>query len=177
MSQKLDILERYWTIKGSRFSRSLVQVVLVVTGRRPSEAVKCCYTIFPSSLVMLSRRCESNVEWQRLKVLRVKLSHNVCYSILKYTQMKALSFLIWTTEDVIIKKKSSRVESRKLTAPSLNDDLSCAVCNAKVIYLRTILFFSLQEWSLEEWNDECARFTFLKSSLEMVVSFGLDIAG
>ncbi|XP_020609492.1 uncharacterized protein LOC110048061 [Orbicella faveolata] len=35
---------------------------------------------------------------------------------------------------------------------------------------------SLQEWSLEEWNEERARFTFLKSTLEMVVLFGSDIA-
>jgi len=35
---------------------------------------------------------------------------------------------------------------------------------------------SLQEWSLEEWNEERAKFTFLKSTLEMAVLFGSDIA-
>ncbi|KAJ7380404.1 protein localization to kinetochore [Desmophyllum pertusum] len=33
---------------------------------------------------------------------------------------------------------------------------------------------SLQEWSLEEWNKECAKFTFLKSTLEMLVLFGSE---
>ena len=36
--------------------------------------------------------------------------------------------------------------------------------------------FSIQEWSLDEWNEERAKFTFLKDTVEMLVTFGSQTA-
>lgn len=39
------------------------------------------------------------------------------------------------------------------------------------------LLISLQEWSLEEWNKERAKFAFLNNTLEIVVVFAPETTG
>lgn len=39
------------------------------------------------------------------------------------------------------------------------------------------LLISLQEWSLEEWNKERAKFAFLNNTLEIVVVFSPETTG
>ena len=39
------------------------------------------------------------------------------------------------------------------------------------------LLISLQEWSLEEWNEERAKFAFLNNTLEIVVVFAPETTG
>lgn len=39
------------------------------------------------------------------------------------------------------------------------------------------LLISLQEWSLEEWNKERAKFAFLNNTMEIVVVFAPETTG
>ena len=48
----------------------------------------------------------------------------------------------------------------------------CPACNTSMP-----LLISLQDWSLEEWNKERAKFAFLKNTLEIVVVFAPETTG
>lgn len=54
----------------------------------------------------------------------------------------------------------------------LRDSFLCLACNATMT-----LLISLQEWSLEEWNKERAKFAFLNNTLEIVVVFAPETTG
>lgn len=54
----------------------------------------------------------------------------------------------------------------------LRDSFLCLACNATMT-----LLISLQEWSLEEWNEERAKFAFLNNTLEIVVVFAPETTG
>ncbi|XP_078345160.1 uncharacterized protein LOC144630668 isoform X2 [Oculina patagonica] len=55
-----------------------------------------------------------------------------------------------------------------------NKDPRSESAETKAMSQKLDILESLQEWSLEEWDKERARFTFLKSSLEMTVLFGSE---
>jgi len=45
-----------------------------------------------------------------------------------------------------------------------------------MVQLTVPLYFSIQEWELEEWNEQHAKFTFLKETVELLVLFGPENA-
>lgn len=122
-----------------------------------------------SSLQMLSSRRDNICERERchyvtfykiLASIRVLITFHMTLRDIHWPFFHSMDgFAYWWTR-------------RKHGVIWLRDSFLCLACNATMT-----LLISLQEWSLEEWNKERAKFAFLNNTLEIVVVFAPETTG